>query len=72
METATIRDRTHNFAPGDNIEVTEGELVNLRGRVLSVDGDKVVIRPDHEDLKVRYKYVVKIVHLLGVAYIKCF
>lgn len=52
LETATIRDKTHNFAPGDNIEVIEGELVNLRGKVLSIDGDKVVIRPDHEDLKV--------------------
>ena len=37
--------------PGDNVEVIDGELVNLRGKVQSVDVEKVVILPEHEDLK---------------------
>ncbi|KAL6739230.1 hypothetical protein Aduo_012706 [Ancylostoma duodenale] len=51
LESTTIKDNTHFFAPGDNVEVTEGELVNLRGKVVSVDGPKVVMMPDHEELK---------------------
>ncbi|VDP49355.1 unnamed protein product, partial [Heligmosomoides polygyrus] len=51
LESTTVKDNTHLFAPGDNVEVTEGELVNLRGKVVSVDGPKVVMLPDHEDLK---------------------
>ncbi|VDL69227.1 unnamed protein product [Nippostrongylus brasiliensis] len=51
LESTTVKDNTHFFAPGDNVEVTEGELVNLRGKVVSVDGPKVVMLPDHEDLK---------------------
>lgn len=39
------------FVPGDAVVVTEGELMNLRGRVKSCDGKKVLIAPDHEDLK---------------------
>lgn len=54
VESTTVKDNTHLFAPGDNVEVTEGELVNLRGKVVSVDGPKVVMLPDHEDLKVAY------------------
>ncbi|KAE9415962.1 hypothetical protein Angca_008385, partial [Angiostrongylus cantonensis] len=51
IQSTTVKDNTHFFAPGDNVEVTEGELVNLRGKVVSVDGPKVVMLPDHEDLK---------------------
>lgn len=50
METTLLQEKSQNLAPGDNIEVIDGELVNLRGKVLSIDGDKVVIQPDHEDL----------------------
>ena len=42
----------HNFQPGDNVEVCEGELINLQGKILSVDGNKITIMPKHEDLKV--------------------
>lgn len=31
--------------------------MNLRGKVISVDGDKIVIMPDHEDLKVFFNNV---------------
>lgn len=47
------KEREHNFQPGDNVEVCEGELINLQGKVLSVDGNKITIMPKHEDLKVR-------------------
>ncbi|KAI1715640.1 early transcription elongation factor of RNA pol II, NGN section domain-containing protein [Ditylenchus destructor] len=50
LESTTLKEKGHSFAPGDNIEVTDGELVNLRGTVQSVDGDKVVILPHHKDL----------------------
>lgn len=33
------------------VEVAEGELINLRGKVISVEGDKIIILPEHEELK---------------------
>lgn len=48
----TGKEREHNFQPGDNVEVCEGELINLQGKILSVDGNKITIMPKHEDLKV--------------------
>jgi transcription elongation factor SPT5 len=42
---------THNFIPGDVVEVCEGELVHLQGKVISIDGNKVTMLPKHEDLK---------------------
>ncbi|XP_048581601.1 transcription elongation factor SPT5 isoform X2 [Nematostella vectensis] len=41
----------HTFAVGDAVEVIEGELKNLRGKIISVEGDKITIMPNHEDLK---------------------
>ena len=41
----------HSFAPGDNIEVAEGELMNLMGTVTRIDGDKITVLPKHDDLK---------------------
>lgn len=47
----TVTDRP-TFSPGDNVEVIEGELLSLRGRVQNViDGVRVMIMPIHEDLK---------------------
>ncbi|XP_034294075.1 transcription elongation factor SPT5 isoform X1 [Pantherophis guttatus] len=48
---STGKEREHNFQPGDNVEVCEGELINLQGKILSVDGNKITIMPRHEDLK---------------------
>ena len=45
---------THNFSPGDIVEVTEGELVNLQGKIISIDRNKITMLPKHEDLKVDY------------------
>nr|CAD2168645.1 unnamed protein product [Meloidogyne enterolobii] len=50
LESTHLREKKHNFSPGDNVEVTDGELANLRGKIQSIDGDKVVILPEHEDL----------------------
>ena len=51
-EVATKSTKINRFAPGDNVEVTEGELTHLQGRVISVDGGKVTMIPKHEELQV--------------------
>lgn len=51
LTTSSREDEGHSFAPGDNVEVCEGELMNLMGRVTRVDGNKITILPRHEDLK---------------------
>ncbi|PAV77609.1 hypothetical protein WR25_20374 [Diploscapter pachys] len=48
LENTMIREKGHSFAPGDVIEVVEGELQNLKGKVESVEGEKVTIAPDLE------------------------
>ena len=48
-------EQEHLFTPGDNVEVIEGELINLQGSIVKIDGNKVTIMPKHEDLKVSYK-----------------
>ena len=42
----------HTFVTGDVVEVAEGDLANLKGTVLSIDGNKITIMPKHDDLKV--------------------
>ena len=41
------------LAPGDIVEVCEGQLMHLQGKVINVEGDVITIMPKHEDLKVR-------------------
>ena len=41
---------THTFSTGDNVEVCEGELMNLQGKVVSVDGNMIMVMPKHEEL----------------------
>lgn len=60
LENMVSKEKRHHFVPGDNIEVMDGELVNLRGKVQSVDGDKIVIMPEHEDLKVFFEITPQI------------
>ena len=50
VSTTEKEDQTHNFCTGDNVEVIEGELVNLQGTILSVDGPKITMKPNHKDL----------------------
>lgn len=40
----------HKFSPGDKVEVCEGELMHLQGKVLSVDGNNITVLPSHKDL----------------------
>ena len=47
---------THSFSSGDMVQVSEGELVNLKGKVLTVDGNTILILPKHEDLTVRISF----------------
>ena len=49
---STAKDEiTHTFVPGDMVRVADGELINLLGKILSVDGNTITIQPKHEDLK---------------------
>ncbi|XP_071486255.1 transcription elongation factor SPT5-like [Diadema antillarum] len=50
-KTKSSVEKSHSFAPGDNVEVVEGELIHLQGKVKSVDGNTIMVLPKHEDLK---------------------
>ena len=39
--------------PGDIVEVVEGELKGLEGKVITSSDDSITIMPRHEDLKVK-------------------
>ncbi|CDW52049.1 Transcription elongation factor SPT5 [Trichuris trichiura] len=51
LANTIVKDDGHHLMAGDNVEVIEGELSNLRGKVLSVDGNKIALLPYHPDLK---------------------
>lgn len=38
------------FAPGDKVEVAEGELIHLEGNVIAVDGSRVTMLPNNPEL----------------------
>ncbi|KAJ9580689.1 hypothetical protein L9F63_024134, partial [Diploptera punctata] len=40
----------HNFSTGDNVEVCEGELMNLQGKILAIDGSLITVMPKHQHL----------------------
>ena len=42
---------TNPFKKGDKVEVKEGDLINLNGVVLSVNGREVLMQPDHDVFK---------------------
>ena len=42
----------HTFSAGDNVEVCSGELINLQGKIVSIDGNLIIVMPKHEDLHV--------------------
>lgn len=52
--TNTLKDDavSHSFSTGDNVIVCEGELKHLQGKILSIDGNVVMMQPKHDDLKV--------------------
>lgn len=39
------------FAAGDKVEVAEGELIHLQGKVIAIDGSRVTMLPNHPELK---------------------
>lgn len=39
------------FSAGDKVEVAEGELIHLQGKVIAVDGSRVTMMPNHPELK---------------------
>lgn len=41
---------THSFSAGDNVEVCEGELMNLQGKIIAIDGNMITVQPKHEAL----------------------
>ena len=47
-----------SLLPGDNVEVVEGELKGLEGKVISAAEETITILPKHEDLKVRWMVVI--------------
>ncbi len=52
-----VEEATHSFAPGDTVEVIDGELIHLQGKILNIDGNTITIMPKHEDLKVGFFYI---------------
>ena len=55
--STTSGEPTHNLAAGDMVEVCEGELIHLQGKIIRIDGNKVTMLPKHEDLKVNALHV---------------
>ncbi|OQV23554.1 Transcription elongation factor SPT5 [Hypsibius exemplaris] len=49
----------NRFSHGDFVEVCEGELIHLKGKVIRVAGNKVVIQPEHEELKEPIEFPVR-------------
>lgn len=50
-EKSSTGEITHNLVAGDMVEVTEGALITLQGKIIKVDGNKITLLPKHEDLK---------------------
>ena len=55
------------LAPGDIVEVCEGQLMHLQDKVINVEGDVVTIMPKHEDLKVAILYIYVLYSGKGLA-----
>ncbi|CAG2162644.1 unnamed protein product [Oppiella nova] len=49
-ESTVAEDKGHSFSPGDTVEVCEGELAHLQGKIITIDGNKITMIPKHEDL----------------------
>ncbi|CAF2781546.1 unnamed protein product [Rotaria sp. Silwood2] len=51
IKTKTSKNDLLLFSPGDHIEVCKGELINLQGTIVGIDGDLIRILSKHEALK---------------------
>jgi transcription elongation factor SPT5 len=49
---ATKDETTHSFSTGDTVEVCEGELMHLQGRITAIEGNKITVMPKHDELTV--------------------
>ncbi|KAF4530960.1 hypothetical protein B566_EDAN011341 [Ephemera danica] len=47
---ATKDEATHLFSTGDTVEVCEGELMHLQGRITAIEGNKITVMPKHDEL----------------------
>ena len=67
LPSAKIRKKndfySHSFSVGDNVEVCEGELIYLQGKVLSIDGSIITMMPNHRALKVSTT-IIKLILLI--------
>ena len=52
----SLEKSSHIFSNGDNVEVCEGELKNLRGTIISIDEDIIMVKPKSKDLKETLKF----------------
>lgn len=53
----TALDKSHNYVQGDVVEVCQGELIHLTGTIIGIDGEKIRMMPNHEELKVRSPFI---------------
>lgn len=61
--TVTAKEEVgHSFATGDVVEVCEGELMHLQGKITTIEGNKITLIPKHEELQVIY-LLIEIVYL---------
>ncbi|KAL1117370.1 hypothetical protein AAG570_004696, partial [Ranatra chinensis] len=53
IEVAATKDEgpRHTFSAGDNVEVCSGELMNLQGKIISIDGNLIMVMPKHDALR---------------------
>ncbi|KRZ72634.1 Transcription elongation factor SPT5 [Trichinella papuae] len=56
LANTLVREEHGQFAAGDVVEVVEGELLNLRGKVTSVDGDTIHVQTAMPELKGTLKF----------------
>ena len=47
------------------VEVVEGDLKNLIGRVVSMEGENVTLKPHHKDLKVNEIELTYVYSIIG-------
>ncbi|EGI69080.1 Transcription elongation factor SPT5 [Acromyrmex echinatior] len=44
------KNQLHSFNNGDNVIICEGELTNLQGKIVSINGNTIMVMPKHKEL----------------------
>ncbi|XP_001600437.1 transcription elongation factor SPT5-like [Nasonia vitripennis] len=52
-------DQMCNFSTGDKVKVNEGELIHLQGKIVSIDGNKIMVMPSHEELNEPIEFMAR-------------